>query len=186
MRTPMIPRRRKLPGGKNCELTKLKLRWRTLSDEARAYWREKFVADLSHAAVRALISERLQIHLRYDQQMSKFRAWELDERERELEAERQAEDERQALAENPNWTLDQARERVLTKAYQRALAKGDFALGLATVKQDLNAQKVGLDERKLDLLEKKAAQADSAKEVVASKMTPEQKEAEYRRIFGME
>jgi len=75
---------------------------------------------------------------------------------------------------------------VLTKAYQRALAKGDFALGLATVKQDLNAQKVGLDERKLDLLEKKAAQADSAKEVVASKMTPEQKEAEYRRIFGME
>jgi len=148
MRTLRIKRRPKLPGGSNSELTKLKLRWRAMPDEARAHWQEKFATNPTHAELRALIAEQLQIHLQYDQQMSKFRKWELDERERELEAERQAEDERQALAVNPGWSLEQARKVMLKKAYQRAMVKGDFALGLATLKQDLNGQKVDLNREK--------------------------------------
>jgi hypothetical protein len=41
------------------------------------------------------------------------------------------------------------------------------------------------DERRIKLLEQKAAQADAAKEVVASKLTPEQQQNRLKEIFGM-
>lgn len=40
-------------------------------------------------------------------------------------------------------------------------------------------------ERKLKIAEEKARQADAARQVTESKLTPSEKEAEYRRIFGM-
>jgi hypothetical protein len=40
-------------------------------------------------------------------------------------------------------------------------------------------------ERKLKIVEQTAAQADAAKKVVESSLTAEQKDAEYRRIFGL-
>ena len=46
--------------------------------------------------------------------------------------------------------LDEARESVLKKAYQRANATGNFKLGLATVKQDLNAKVISLDREKFE------------------------------------
>ena len=42
-----------------------------------------------------------------------------------------------------------------------------------------------IDREKLELLKRKAAQAEAAQEVTGSQLTPEEKEAEYRRIFGM-
>jgi hypothetical protein len=41
------------------------------------------------------------------------------------------------------------------------------------------------DERRIALLEKKAAQADEAKSVIESKQTPEEKQLKLRQIFGM-
>lgn len=62
----------------------------------------------------------------------------------------------------------------------------------ALMRQVLEAQKIGLktqeislDERRVALLEKKAAQADSAKKVVESALTPEQKQLQLKQIFGM-
>ena len=56
-----------------------------------------------------------------------------------------------------------------------------LAQGIAIRKKQMH-----LDERKLALLEKKAAQADAARKVTENgALTPEQREAEYRRIFGM-
>ena len=101
--------------------------------------------------------------MKHDSQLNKFRDWELEQRALDVEAERQEEDERRALAENPNWSLDEARESVLKKAYQRAGARGDFKLGLATVVQDLNSRKITMDREKLDLLKAKAAQLDQIK-----------------------
>lgn len=42
-----------------------------------------------------------------------------------------------------------------------------------------------LEERRVALLEKKAAQADQAKDVVASALSPEEKQLKIRQIFGM-
>lgn len=142
----------KLRSGTGSELTRLKLLWRdTLSDEQRESWCSRFTgAEFTQAQLRSLLAEELGVRLKYDSQLNAFRDWELEQRARDLEAERQAEDERRALAEHPDWSLDQARESVLKKAYQRASAVGDFKLGLATVKQDLAAKALTLDRQKFE------------------------------------
>ena len=50
-----------------------------------------------------------------------------------------------------------------------------------------NFKKIELEqaERKLQIAEKRAAQAEATEKVLTSTLTPEEKEAEYRRIFGM-
>jgi hypothetical protein len=53
------------------------------------------------------------------------------------------------------------------------------------VKVVLKSREHQLDREKFELLKAKAAQADAAKEVTQSAMTPEEKEAEYRRIFAI-
>lgn len=120
----------------NSEVTKLKLLWRDLSDDARAFWQELFVSQTSQAEIRRQLLAKLKVNLRFDKQLNSFRDWELEQRTLDLEAERQEEDERRALAEHPNWTLDEAREAVLKKAYKRAEATGNFDLGLAVAKVD--------------------------------------------------
>lgn len=55
----------------------------------------------------------------------------------------------------------------------------------AKTKAELEAKKLSLQERRVSLLEKKAAAYDKAKSVSESKMTAEEKAAEFRRIFGM-
>lgn len=155
----------KLRAGTESEITKLKKLWRdSLAEDAREYWRELFISpDCSQAEIRRQMFARLKVNLKHDSQLNKFRDWELEQRALDLEQERQEEDERRALAENPNWTLDEARESVLKKAYQRAGARGDFKLGLATVDRDLKAKEVTMDREKLDLLKTKAAQLDQIK-----------------------
>ena len=103
----------KLRGGQNSEITRLKALWLTLSDDARSYWQELFVSQVTQAEIRKQLLAKLKINLRFDKQLNAFRDWELEQRARDLEAERQMEDERRALAENPDWTLDEARETVL-------------------------------------------------------------------------
>ena len=172
------------------ELTRLKKLWRdSLAPDAKEFWRAQFISELSQAEIRKLIHARLKINLTYDGQLNAFRDWELDQRELDTEAERQEEDERRALAENPNWTIDQAREEVLKKAYKRASARGDFKLGLATVDRDLNAQtaktkakqeeakielrrgKLKLDERHISILERKAEAFDRAQAALTTAKT---------------
>lgn len=48
----------------------------------------------------------------------------------------------------------------------------------------LKAEKLSQDARKLKLLEAKAAEADKAKEVTQSNLTPEEKELRIKAIFG--
>lgn len=170
----------------NSEVTKLKLLWRDLSDDARAFWQELFVGQTSQAEIRRQLLAKLKVNLRFDKQLNSFRDWELEQRTLDLEAERQEEDERRALAENPDWSLDQAREEVLKKAYKRASARGDFDLGLKTVVQDLNVKKISQNERKLALMEKKAAAFDTAKGVMENKeLTEDQKRQRMLELFGM-
>lgn len=60
---------------------------------------------------------------------------------------------------------------------------------LKPVMEHLKIQERGkdreLEERRVKLLENKAAQADQAREVTESNLTPEQKMEQYRAIFGM-
>ena len=175
----------KLHGGKESELTRLKELWRQLSPDVRSYWQELFISKTKQEEIRSQILDTFKIELRFDKQLNAFRDWEMDQRERDLEAERQAEDERRALAENPNWSLDQAREEVLRRTYQRAMASGDFKMGLAAVDRDLKSKVVTMDREKLELLKRKAEQAENTDKVLSkADMTPEQRELAIREIYG--
>ena len=170
------------------EVTKLKLLWRdSLSEEAKSFWQELFVSPSTQAEIRAEIFKKLKVNLRRDNQLNAFRDWELEQRQRDLEAERQMEDEKRIQAEHPNWNLDQAREAVLKKSYERTLATGDFVLGLKTVRQDLNAKIVTLDRQKFEFDAAKLALASvqKLKTISASKLTDVEKiDAARRALFG--
>lgn len=148
------------------ELTKLKAKWRGMEEDARAYWSSLFVSDASQAKIRAEIQTKLKINLRFDKQLNQFRAWASDQEKRDREAQAVVDDDRQLTEQfGDQWTLDQIREEVLKRSYARSLATGDFESGRKTIVQDLNVKKISLDERKLVLLEKKAAAYDRIKEI---------------------
>ena len=153
----------KLRAGTQSEITKLKAVWRTMSEEARDYWRERFVSsELSQAEIRRELFAKLKLNLKYDSKLNAFRDWELEQRRMDLEAERQAEDARRFTEEFGADQIELVREKVLKKSYARALATGDFAQARKTIVQDLNLEKVSLDKRKMVLQEKKAAAFDRA------------------------
>ena len=52
-------------------------------------------------------------------------------------------------------------------------------------KLELKGREFALDEQKFELLKAKAAQADKAKEVTGSALSPEEKQLKLRQIFGM-
>ena len=60
-----------------------------------------------------------------------------------------------------------------------------MADSVKAVKVLLQREDQKIDERKLKILEAKATQADQAKEVATSNMTPEQKQEKMRSIFGL-
>ena len=140
---------KKIKAGTESELTKLKVLWRdSLSEDAKAYWQELFVSDSSQAANRALLLAKLKINLRFDKQLDQFRKWELEEREKDLQAERMQENERRLAADHPDWTLDQVRAEVLRQSYLETLATGNFKLGLAARKSDIAEQALRFDQEK--------------------------------------
>src|ERR1700722_14592688 len=159
---------KKLKGRKGTEMTKLKGLWLKMPDEERAYWQELFVSNTPIPEIREEIFTKLGVKLNFNWSWCRFRDWELEQRDLYRESERMEEDERQIIKEfGDKWTLEKVRKEVLKKSYARTLRSGNFKLGLATVREDMRVKKIALDERKVELLEKKAAQADATDTVLA-------------------
>jgi hypothetical protein len=178
---------RKLYGGGNAEATRLKALWPTLADEARECWRSLFLSDTAQSEIRRQLHEKLNINLRHDQQLKRFRNW-LDEQDaRDEEAERMLEDE-QRLTEQFGDTLssDEVRNRVLKASYARTLARGDFKLGLATALVDLKGKEASLEREKFEELKRKAAKAEEAMGALGNaELTDEERKLRMRELFGV-
>jgi hypothetical protein len=156
------------PRAGESEITRLKALWRGLPDDARAYWQELFASSTSPVEIREQLQVKLGINLLFNLQLSRFCAWESEQRKLDAEAERQQQDEERLRAEfGDRWTLDQIRGKVLRRSYARAMVTGDFASGRKTIAQELNLKKISLDERKLALLEQKAAAYERAQAALA-------------------
>ena len=167
---------KKLRGGGNSELTRFKFMWRdTMPEPARDFWRSRFLSADTQAQVRKEIFTKLKINLSYDNQLAVFRDWDFEQQTRDLEAERMRSDEQRFTEEHGDLNKDQVRDLVLKRSYERAMAVGNFKQGLATVDRDLKVGEAQRDERKLLLLEKKAAAFDQLKAASKSKggITPE-------------
>jgi hypothetical protein len=180
---------RATPAGKpDSELTRFKKLWRDdLAESHKVLLRELFVSQTSQAEIRKTIMQRHGINLIADNQLNAFRDWELDQRQREIEAEQQDLDRQQIEKEfGQDAPIEAVRTEVLKRSYARAVSKGDFASARETIVQDLNIQRTDLERRRITLLEKKAAQADSAKGILENKELSEQeKAARMHELFGI-
>ena len=123
-------------------MTRLKLLWPRLSESQQDYWRQLFDSKMTQAQIRKKIAKELRIALPYDIQITRFREWESDQRDRDHEAEQMKEDERRLTELYPNWTKDQVREDALKKCYLRARARGDASLALRVVAADMKVAAV--------------------------------------------
>ena len=180
----------KLKGNSTSELTKFKRLWRDdLSEFDRDSLRSLFLSTASNAQIRAEVKSKHGIKLHRDDQVTAFREWEMDQRQRDLEMEQMAEDERRALEEHPDWTLDQAREDVLRKALMRATTRGDFKLGMEAVRESRADRMFSLDKKKFEFSATKAALAKlpELKAIASNKALSDDEKLEQARLalFGV-
>ena len=110
------------------------------------------------------------------------------------EARRLADEVKAAMDKNPN-VFDEATKGVIAqRLFDLAVAKDTPAETIASIataklhgaRLELDKQKLGLQERRIVLLEKKAAAYDEAKGIFEDKtLTPEQREQMMREKFGL-
>lgn len=176
------------PGQKPSEVTRFKELWRKrFTDEQKREFTGWFSeAQTSLAEIRARVKARYGVTLRHDSQLSgdgALRDWCWQELANAVEAEWTASEE--AELKRLGLTGEALRSALLDKIKARAYIRGDHKLGLAAVKQDLSAEALKIDSRKLALLEKKAAAFDQAKGVMQDKeLTEEERKLRMRELFG--
>lgn len=140
--------RAKTAGRPASELTRLKELWRGLDDDTRAWWQALFISSSSQADIRKELLARLEINLRHDGQLDRFRKYVAAQEELDAQAERQEENTRRIRVEHPDWTLDQVREEVLRQSYFETLARGDFKTGLKAVSAHAKVEALQFDKEK--------------------------------------
>lgn len=163
------------------ELTKLKESWLRMAESSKDFWRARFSSSESQAALRDALLKKLTINLTRDNQLTEFRSWDDANRQRELMAEKIEERKKELLAGGMN--LEEAQEVLLTEASAYSVAARDFELGVKVSAQISKTTSAKIDQRKLILLEKQAAQAVAAKEVIESKLSPEEQRQRLREIL---
>jgi hypothetical protein len=166
----------------NSELTKLKELWlKPAFANSRDYWSEQFASSRSQADLRGELLKKLKVNLRFDKQLTEFRQWAEAQAQRELMAAKIEERKQELLA--GGMTLEEAQDVLLTEASAYSVASRDFKLGVKVSSEISKVKSGSRDERKIALLEKKAAQLDQVKDVVESKLTPEQQRERLKEIL---
>jgi len=167
--------------------------WHAMSEDDQAFWRDMFASNKTPDDIREELRQRLDVLFLYNDQLEIFKRWEKDYQARTEEAARQRLDERLGLTPFSLSNPAAAREAFFAKAYSRAIATGDFDLGLKTLRQDLNVDGAALDREKFALNAAKAAAKADAQSKPASSVNPgstnnfsdvENVQEFRRRLFG--
>jgi hypothetical protein len=134
------------------QFEKLTVLWgKHMPEDEQIYWRDLFQSKTDLPTLRERLQGELNINLYYDNVLEKFLAWVDQACLREAAALRMEEEDRIVRRAHPDWTLDQVRDEVIWRAYNRTLAEGDFDLGLKVVRMHLGAEKILLDRAKFEL-----------------------------------
>lgn len=173
--------KQKLRGGSESELTKLKGIWLKLSEDARTFWSELFVSQSSQAEVRKQLLAKLKVNLRFDSQLNKFRDWAEAQAQRDMMAAKNEERKKELLA--GGMTLEEAQAVLLTDAAAYSTAARDFKLGMKVSREISNTKRDSMEARRIAILEKKADQLDAVKDVMESKLSPEQQKQRLKEIL---
>jgi hypothetical protein len=157
----------------------------------------KLSDDLKSAVWRQEVKKRFGIWLSADSQVTRWRDWVNDQLDSERLNDRVESFEERYRRDNPQATEEQVRTEGIRYFMEQAIARGsskdflkvfdrDLKERSAKTKAQLDERKVKVSERRMALLERKAEQADKAKAVTSdASLTPEEKAAKYRQIFGM-
>jgi hypothetical protein len=168
------------------ELTRLKTLWRSWPDGEKQKllgWREE---GITNAEIRSRIKKYYSVNLVRDGQLSEFWSWCSAELESDAFNEFMAAREQSLTDNHPESSREQIREAMIKEWYAWSKMQRDPKLGLKVVNMDLKDQEQKISQRKLELLEKKAAQADQAKGVMENKeLTEDQRAMRMREIFGI-
>jgi hypothetical protein len=185
----MKPSDNKLRGGGNSALTALKARCQrefaaenvsATLDQIMAWAAEE---KNTNAIIRQRIGEFFQIQLSRDSQLSSFYSWvKLTRKTMEREGKIQHWLECEKL-EHPELTDEELFRRGQRKFKLLAIAEEDPDSWATILREETNSKKLQIEERKLVLLEKKAAQLDQVKQVVDSKLSPEEQKKRLKEIL---
>ena len=115
--------------------------------------------------------------------LSRWRSW-YSLRSRMEAAKAKAEQARlEMLTQNPDMSPERLEEVAQMVFTAETLEGGDIKNYVALATLRLNQRRTEMDERKLKLLEAKAAQADAAKEVLGSGLSTEEQNKRLREIL---
>lgn len=182
-------------GGQTSELTKLKL-LAPAKQEVIWGWREEIVdgKPLTNAAIRNRIAAKFDIRLQLDKQLSEFWRWYGAQQELEQSNDLIEQFEEFTRTRNPDWSADKVRDIGIQFFLAHTTAKKDASKFATIVTLDQNerfgktkaAQKdrqLDQQDRKIKLLEQKAAKFDEAKGVIESQLSPEEQKKRLKEIL---
>lgn len=136
---------------KPSELTRLKEIWRTLDEPARDSLRKLLSSKQTAVQKCHEIGVRFRIGLTYFKQLYRFQDWVETQDALALEAETMAEEERQLIEQfGDKLPMDKIREVVLRRSYARSLKRGNFDLGLRTMRVDQFERTLQLNREKYE------------------------------------
>jgi hypothetical protein len=188
-----MPRKPKIPTAGKPVPPMTRLKKLPLADREKIY---QWTLDLKGEEARKQIVAEYDIRLSSDSQLSLWRSWQFQQRRMEsLNSVTEQFEEFYAKA-NPAASREVIRQMgiafFMSEAANRGDAEGFHAFASLDIKDNSaktkalqEEKKLNISERRLQLLEAKAAQADQAKEVLDGPKTPEEKQAAIRAIFGM-
>jgi hypothetical protein len=190
---PPKNRKMRMPGkGKPLPpLTQLKQR--PLTDREWAY---ALQSKMSSEDARGEIREKLGISLGSDTSYSEFLSWHAAQLRLERNNNTIEQFEEFYRKKNPAASREEIRDSGIAYFLAASIAEDDKAGFNAIANLDLREKegntraafeekKISIAERRVAVLEKKASQADQAKGVLEGNLTPEQKQARMREIFGI-
>lgn len=181
--------RAKSAGQPDSELTRFKQLWLfEWSAPVKDSLRELFSGTTAQPEIRSTLKVKHGITLLWNSQLSKLNAWIAEQDELDAEAERQTAEEAKQKQLHPEWGPDELRQAVLAGSYRRTLARGDFKLGLATIREDrgLIETMTNRDKFEFDAAKACLAKLPELKAISTNKELSEDQKLEQARLalFG--
>lgn len=177
---------RKLRGGSNSALTKLKALCVKKPEVAEAILAFMNAAPTpTSAQIRQYIGEHFNIQLRWDSQFTSFVSW--ASLRRTLAAREDAIEEwlRDEHALHPELSEEELNRRGQRKFKLLSVAEENPSDWARILREEARLRNLDLENRKVTLLEKKAAQAEATEKAVTdSNLTDEERAQRIREIYG--
>jgi hypothetical protein len=172
---PLLPHRKP---AKNARL-------RALPEPIQEEMLRRTAANNSWREIARWLKRKTGMDVRSDTTFSNWYSWRVLKQQLELQFDQVAQVKdflRKTIPEIPEDKLERYGQAAFSTM---ALRTGDPTVWARIYGLQLKARQIAVEERRVKLLEQKATQADKAKDVAASTLSPDEKLDQIKRIFGI-